>query len=81
MKNIKNKINKRKFELTVIFLALILIGLIKLLTTVSAEDNSSIPSLFYNDTLFVYSMPGSNYYLPLEQIDGFIISLSVWLDT
>ena len=75
MKNIKKKISDRKFELTVIFLVLALIALLKILTVtmVSAEDTStsSIPSLFYNDNgAFVYSMPGSNIYLPLEKIDG-----------
>ena len=80
MKNIKTKINKRKLELTVIFLALIVIILLKIITIpiVSAEDNSSIPSLFLNDTHFVYSMPGSNIYLPLEKVDGvYYIPLSI----
>ncbi|MCL1859065.1 MAG: polysaccharide deacetylase family protein [Oscillospiraceae bacterium] len=73
MKNMKIKIKKRKLELTIIFLTLLLIVLIKLITitVVSAEDIlSAIPSLFYNDTHFVYSVPGNNIYLPLEEIDG-----------
>ena len=73
MKNITTKIKKRKLELTVIILALLLIAMLKIITmvySVSAEDIPTVPSLFYNDKVFVHSIPGNNYYLPLEEIDG-----------
>ena len=74
MKKIKNKITKNKFKITVIFLTVVLIALIKMITaavpTVSADDTSAIPSLIHNDTVFVFSVPGNNTYTPLRLIDG-----------
>jgi len=70
----KNKLGKRKFELTVVLLILLFIGFMKIVTMtaspVSAEDYSSMPSLFYNDNYYVYSVPGNSTYLPLEIVDG-----------
>ena len=72
MENFKNNVNKRKFELTVVFLAFFLVALLKIVSAVyvSAEEDSSIPSLFYNDNPFLYSIPGSSIYLPLKQYNG-----------
>ena len=81
MKNIKNLIIKKKFGLTVIVLILVLIVLIKILTAtmVLAEDITSVPSLFYNDAVFVFSIWGSNYYMPIEQVNGdFYIPLAIF---
>ena len=70
----KNKISKRKFEMTAVFLTLLFIAMMKLVTMtaspVSAEDLSSFPSLFYNDKDYIYSVPGNVIYTPLEQVDG-----------
>ena len=69
MKNIKNKISKKKFEITFILMALLCMGLLKIVTMtvtpVSADDASSVPSLFYNDNAFMF-----DYLWSLEKIDG-----------
>ena len=74
MKIIKNKLEEKKFELTVVLLILVFAGLMKIVTMtaspVSAEDFSSMPSILYNDVYFVYSVPGNSTFLPLEIIDG-----------
>ena len=74
MKNFKAKINKKRLELTIVFLTFFLFALLKLLSAtfspVLAEESLGIPSLFYNDTHFPYSVPGSTTYLPLKQYNG-----------
>ena len=77
MKNIKNQINKNRFELTVIFLILLFIVLMKIVVMtaapVSAEvDSSYVPSMFYNDSAYMFDHiwplyeTGGVYYVPVE---------------
>ena len=74
MNNFKTKINKKKLELTIVFLAFALVALLKIVSAASspvlAEDAPGMPSLFYNDNHFVYSVPGSATYLPLQYANG-----------
>jgi len=77
----KNKIVKRKLELTIIFLTFTFIAMMKIITMtvspVSAENEVyNIPSLFYNDRAFerdetypLYQGDDGVYYIPLQLLD------------
>jgi len=74
LKKFEIELKKRKLELTAVFLAFFVIALLKFVSSVSspvfAENAPGIPSLFYNDRAFVFSIPGSDTYLPLKQYGG-----------
>ncbi|MCL2816156.1 MAG: hypothetical protein FWD23_16305, partial [Oscillospiraceae bacterium] len=66
--------NKRKLELTAVFLAFVVFALLKIVSAavspVLAEEIPGMPSLFYNDRYFVHSIPGNATYLPLQYSNG-----------
>ena len=63
----KNKIIKRKLEMTIVVLSLIFIAAMKLITMTASPVSAEVyvPSLFYNDKAFE-----SDDIMPLKEIDG-----------